>query len=123
MLSDAKESILGGVLRVLLHSMGCTPSAAFLQHCFATQRALVNKVSVVDRGMVVVVFFLQALEILAEANIPVELAISQNILFWAEEQWREMVGCPGSLSLDSPRAQWAGGAAVPYGMPCPSRGS
>ncbi|KAH0628616.1 hypothetical protein JD844_009975 [Phrynosoma platyrhinos] len=42
-LSEAKESVLGGVLRVLLHSMGCTPSAAFLQHCFATQRALVSK--------------------------------------------------------------------------------
>ncbi|XP_034293671.1 dedicator of cytokinesis protein 6 isoform X1 [Pantherophis guttatus] len=41
--SETKESILGGVLRVLLHSMGCTPSAAFLQHCFATQRALVSK--------------------------------------------------------------------------------
>ncbi|KAJ6657704.1 hypothetical protein lerEdw1_002205 [Lerista edwardsae] len=43
-LSEAKESVLGGVLKVLLHSMGCTPSAAFLQHCFATQRALVSKV-------------------------------------------------------------------------------
>uniref|UniRef100_A0A8D2Q621 Dedicator of cytokinesis 6 n=1 Tax=Varanus komodoensis TaxID=61221 RepID=A0A8D2Q621_VARKO len=42
-LSEAKESVLGGVLRVLLHSMGCTPSAAFLEHCFATQRALVSK--------------------------------------------------------------------------------
>uniref|UniRef100_A0A670KJP4 Dedicator of cytokinesis 6 n=1 Tax=Podarcis muralis TaxID=64176 RepID=A0A670KJP4_PODMU len=42
-LSEAKESVLGGVLRVLLHTMGCTPSAAFLQHCFATQRALVSK--------------------------------------------------------------------------------
>uniref|UniRef100_A0A8C6YB30 Dedicator of cytokinesis 6 n=1 Tax=Naja naja TaxID=35670 RepID=A0A8C6YB30_NAJNA len=41
--SETKESVLGGVLRVLLHSMGCTPSAAFLQHCFATQRALVSK--------------------------------------------------------------------------------
>lgn len=44
-MSETKESVLGGVLRVLLHSMGCTPSAAFLQHCFATQRALVSKVS------------------------------------------------------------------------------
>ncbi|XP_013919674.1 PREDICTED: dedicator of cytokinesis protein 7-like [Thamnophis sirtalis] len=41
--SETKESVLGGVLRVLLHSMGCTPSAAFLEHCFATQRALVSK--------------------------------------------------------------------------------
>uniref|UniRef100_A0A670KMT5 Dedicator of cytokinesis 6 n=1 Tax=Podarcis muralis TaxID=64176 RepID=A0A670KMT5_PODMU len=40
---STKESVLGGVLRVLLHTMGCTPSAAFLQHCFATQRALVSK--------------------------------------------------------------------------------
>ncbi|XP_054859895.1 dedicator of cytokinesis protein 6 [Eublepharis macularius] len=42
-LSEAKESVLSGVLRVLLHSMACTPSASFLQHCFATQRALVSK--------------------------------------------------------------------------------
>ncbi|XP_060109207.1 dedicator of cytokinesis protein 6 [Heteronotia binoei] len=42
-LSEAKESVLSGVLRVLLHSMACTPSAAFLQHCFASQRALVSK--------------------------------------------------------------------------------
>ncbi|XP_078541005.1 dedicator of cytokinesis protein 6 isoform X8 [Lissotriton helveticus] len=43
MLSEAKESILGGVLRVLLHSMACNQSAFFLQHCFATQRSLVCK--------------------------------------------------------------------------------
>ncbi|XP_069460332.1 dedicator of cytokinesis protein 6 isoform X2 [Ambystoma mexicanum] len=42
-LSEAKESILGGVLRVLLHSMACNQSALFLQHCFATQRSLVCK--------------------------------------------------------------------------------
>nr|XP_020647371.1 dedicator of cytokinesis protein 6 isoform X6 [Pogona vitticeps] len=42
-LSEAKESVLSGVMRVLLHSMGCTPSASFLEHCFATQRALVTK--------------------------------------------------------------------------------
>uniref|UniRef100_A0A8C3HAH7 Dedicator of cytokinesis 6 n=1 Tax=Chrysemys picta bellii TaxID=8478 RepID=A0A8C3HAH7_CHRPI len=43
LLAEAKESALDGVLRVLLHSMACTPSAAFLQHCFASQRALVSK--------------------------------------------------------------------------------
>uniref|UniRef100_A0A8C9WMB1 Dedicator of cytokinesis 6 n=1 Tax=Scleropages formosus TaxID=113540 RepID=A0A8C9WMB1_SCLFO len=37
------ESVLGGVLRVLLHSMGGNQSAFFLQHCFTTQRALVFK--------------------------------------------------------------------------------
>uniref|UniRef100_A0A8C5C768 Dedicator of cytokinesis 7 n=1 Tax=Gadus morhua TaxID=8049 RepID=A0A8C5C768_GADMO len=40
---DTKESILGGVLKVLLHSMACNQSALYLQHCFATQRALVSK--------------------------------------------------------------------------------
>uniref|UniRef100_A0A671V0K4 Dedicator of cytokinesis 6 n=1 Tax=Sparus aurata TaxID=8175 RepID=A0A671V0K4_SPAAU len=38
-----KESVLGGVLRVLLHSMAGNQSALFLQHCFTTQRALVYK--------------------------------------------------------------------------------
>ncbi|XP_038627245.1 dedicator of cytokinesis protein 6 isoform X6 [Tachyglossus aculeatus] len=42
-LTEAKESVLSGVLKVLLHSLGCTQSALFLQHCFATQRALVCK--------------------------------------------------------------------------------
>ncbi|XP_028841094.1 dedicator of cytokinesis protein 7 isoform X2 [Denticeps clupeoides] len=41
--SELKESVLGGVLRVLLHSMAGNQSALFLQHCFATQRALVFK--------------------------------------------------------------------------------
>uniref|UniRef100_A0A8C7S489 Dedicator of cytokinesis 7 n=1 Tax=Oncorhynchus mykiss TaxID=8022 RepID=A0A8C7S489_ONCMY len=40
---QSKESILGGVLKVLLHSMACNQSALYLQHCFATQRALVSK--------------------------------------------------------------------------------
>uniref|UniRef100_A0A8C4VB35 Dedicator of cytokinesis 7 n=1 Tax=Falco tinnunculus TaxID=100819 RepID=A0A8C4VB35_FALTI len=40
---SSKESILGGVLKVLLHSMACNQSALYLQHCFATQRALVSK--------------------------------------------------------------------------------
>uniref|UniRef100_A0A674DWM0 Dedicator of cytokinesis 7 n=1 Tax=Salmo trutta TaxID=8032 RepID=A0A674DWM0_SALTR len=40
---QSKESILGGVLKVLLHSMACNQSALYLQHCFATQRAIVSK--------------------------------------------------------------------------------
>lgn len=49
-MTESKESILGGVLKVLLHSMACNQSALYLQHCFATQRALVSKVS---RGLVI----------------------------------------------------------------------
>uniref|UniRef100_A0A7N8WXE6 Dedicator of cytokinesis 7 n=1 Tax=Mastacembelus armatus TaxID=205130 RepID=A0A7N8WXE6_9TELE len=41
--TESKESVLGGVLKVLLHSMACNQSALYLQHCFATQRALVSK--------------------------------------------------------------------------------
>ncbi|XP_069498121.1 dedicator of cytokinesis protein 7 isoform X4 [Ambystoma mexicanum] len=41
--TESKESILGGVLKSLLHSMACNQSALYLQHCFATQRALVSK--------------------------------------------------------------------------------
>lgn len=43
-MTESKESILGGVLKTLLHSMACNQSALYLQHCFATQRALVSKV-------------------------------------------------------------------------------
>lgn len=46
--SESKESVLGGVLRVLLHSMAGNQSALFLQHCFTTQRALVFKVRAVS---------------------------------------------------------------------------
>ncbi|XP_069837463.1 dedicator of cytokinesis protein 7 isoform X8 [Dendropsophus ebraccatus] len=42
-LTESKESILGGILKTLLHSMACNQSALYLQHCFATQRALVSK--------------------------------------------------------------------------------
>ncbi|XP_064415937.1 dedicator of cytokinesis protein 7 isoform X6 [Latimeria chalumnae] len=42
-LTESKESVLGAVLKVLLHSMACNQSALYLQHCFATQRALVSK--------------------------------------------------------------------------------
>ncbi|XP_031689546.1 dedicator of cytokinesis protein 7 isoform X20 [Oncorhynchus kisutch] len=41
--TESKECILGGMLKVLLHSMACNQSALYLQHCFATQRALVSK--------------------------------------------------------------------------------
>ncbi|XP_075715136.1 dedicator of cytokinesis protein 6 isoform X4 [Rhinoderma darwinii] len=43
LLSEMKESVLGGVLRVLLLSMSCNQSALYLQHCFTSQRALVCK--------------------------------------------------------------------------------
>ncbi|KAG8523258.1 Dedicator of cytokinesis protein 6 [Galemys pyrenaicus] len=43
MLSEARESILGAVLKVVLFSLGSAQSALFLQHGLATQRALVSK--------------------------------------------------------------------------------
>ncbi|XP_077118084.1 dedicator of cytokinesis protein 6 isoform X5 [Ranitomeya variabilis] len=43
MVSEMKESVLGGVLKVLLLSMSCDQSALYLQHCFTSQRALVCK--------------------------------------------------------------------------------
>ncbi|ERE75831.1 dedicator of cytokinesis protein 6 [Cricetulus griseus] len=43
MLSEARESILGAVLKVVLYSLGSAQSALFLQHGLATQRALVSK--------------------------------------------------------------------------------
>ncbi|XP_073443620.1 dedicator of cytokinesis protein 6 isoform X8 [Dendrobates tinctorius] len=43
MLSEMKESVLVGVLKVLLLSMSCDQSALYLQHCFTSQRALVCK--------------------------------------------------------------------------------
>lgn len=46
MLSEARESILGAVLKVVLYSLGSAQSALFLQHGLATQRALVSKVSI-----------------------------------------------------------------------------
>lgn len=45
MLSEARESILSAVLKVVLYSLGSAQSALFLQHGLATQRALVSKVS------------------------------------------------------------------------------
>ncbi|XP_054984362.1 dedicator of cytokinesis protein 6 isoform X4 [Sorex araneus] len=43
MLSEARESILGAVLKVVLYSLGSAQSALFLQHGLATQRSLVSK--------------------------------------------------------------------------------
>lgn len=43
-LAEARDSLLGVLLRVLLHSMACAPGAVYLQHSLATQRALVAKV-------------------------------------------------------------------------------
>ncbi|KAM4888495.1 dedicator of cytokinesis protein 6 [Thomomys bottae] len=43
MLSEARESVLGAVLKVVLFSLGSSQSALFLQHGLATQRALVSK--------------------------------------------------------------------------------
>ncbi|XP_006875192.1 PREDICTED: dedicator of cytokinesis protein 6 [Chrysochloris asiatica] len=43
MLSEARESVLGVVLKVVLYSLGSAQSALFLQHGLATQRALVSK--------------------------------------------------------------------------------
>ena len=43
-LSDNKDSVVGGVLRVLLHCLSCNQSTTFLSHCFSTLRALVVKV-------------------------------------------------------------------------------
>ncbi|XP_006898913.1 PREDICTED: dedicator of cytokinesis protein 6-like [Elephantulus edwardii] len=43
MLSEARESVLGAVLKVVLFSLGSAQSALFLQHGLATQRALVSK--------------------------------------------------------------------------------
>ncbi|XP_040842271.1 dedicator of cytokinesis protein 6 isoform X2 [Ochotona curzoniae] len=43
MLCEARESVLGAVLKVVLYSLGSAQSALFLQHGLATQRALVSK--------------------------------------------------------------------------------
>ncbi|KAL3252390.1 hypothetical protein MRX96_017703 [Rhipicephalus microplus] len=41
--SDAQQSVLGTVLRVLLHALDCNQSTLVLQNLFATQRSLVFK--------------------------------------------------------------------------------
>lgn len=42
---DCKDSLLGGVLRVLVNSLNCDQSTTYLTHCFATLRALIAKVN------------------------------------------------------------------------------
>uniref|UniRef100_A0AAX7UMZ5 Dedicator of cytokinesis 8 n=1 Tax=Astatotilapia calliptera TaxID=8154 RepID=A0AAX7UMZ5_ASTCA len=42
-LADCKDSVVGGVLKVLLHSLTCSQSTTFLSHTFSTLRALVVK--------------------------------------------------------------------------------
>lgn len=42
-LADYKDSAVGGVLRVLLHSLTCNQSTVYLSHCFSTIRALIVK--------------------------------------------------------------------------------
>uniref|UniRef100_A0A8C0XMT3 Dedicator of cytokinesis protein 8 n=1 Tax=Castor canadensis TaxID=51338 RepID=A0A8C0XMT3_CASCN len=40
---DCKDSLLGGVLKVLVNSLSCDQSTTYLTHCFATLRALIAK--------------------------------------------------------------------------------
>ncbi|XP_053148937.1 dedicator of cytokinesis protein 8 isoform X2 [Hemicordylus capensis] len=40
---DCRENLLGGVLRVLVNSLGCDQSTTYLTHCFASLRALIVK--------------------------------------------------------------------------------
>ncbi|XP_027889254.1 dedicator of cytokinesis protein 8 isoform X1 [Xiphophorus couchianus] len=42
-LNECKDSVVGGVLKVLLHSLTCNQSTTFLRHTFSTLRALVVK--------------------------------------------------------------------------------
>ncbi|XP_035235838.1 dedicator of cytokinesis protein 8 isoform X2 [Anguilla anguilla] len=42
-LADCKDNVVGGVLRVLLHSLSCNQSTSFLSHCFSSLRALIVK--------------------------------------------------------------------------------
>lgn len=43
-LAECKDNVIGGVLKVLLHSLTCNQSTTFLSHTFSTLRALVVKV-------------------------------------------------------------------------------
>lgn len=72
--SELKESVLGGVLRVLLHSMAGNQSALFLQHCFTTQRALVFKVRKLIALYLVWYIFFELLHVAVFEHI--------NILNW-----------------------------------------
>ncbi|TRY86506.1 hypothetical protein DNTS_010131 [Danionella cerebrum] len=42
-LVDCKDNVVGGVLKVLLHSVTCNQSTTYLAHCFSTLRALIVK--------------------------------------------------------------------------------
>ncbi|XP_036954166.1 dedicator of cytokinesis protein 8 isoform X3 [Acanthopagrus latus] len=42
-LAECKDSVVGGVLKVLLHSLTCNQSTTFLSHTFSTLRSLVVK--------------------------------------------------------------------------------
>ncbi|XP_051525356.1 dedicator of cytokinesis protein 8-like isoform X1 [Myxocyprinus asiaticus] len=42
-LADCKDNVVGGVLKVLLHSLTCNQSTTYLSHCFSTLRALIVK--------------------------------------------------------------------------------
>ncbi|NXO05322.1 DOCK8 protein, partial [Rhinopomastus cyanomelas] len=41
--AECRDSLLGGVLKVLVNSLGCDQSTTYLTHCFATLRALIAK--------------------------------------------------------------------------------
>ncbi|XP_030894331.1 dedicator of cytokinesis protein 8, partial [Leptonychotes weddellii] len=59
---DCKDSLLGGVLRVLVNSLSCDQSTTYLTHCFATLRALIAK------DCLEVYTFLQVEELLCNLN-------------------------------------------------------
>ncbi|XP_054254002.1 dedicator of cytokinesis protein 8 [Indicator indicator] len=40
---ECRDNLLGGVLKVLVNSLGCDQSTTYLTHCFATLRALIAK--------------------------------------------------------------------------------
>ncbi|XP_051508560.1 dedicator of cytokinesis protein 8-like isoform X2 [Myxocyprinus asiaticus] len=42
-MADCKDNVVGGVLKVLLHSLTCNQSTTYLSHCFSTLRALIVK--------------------------------------------------------------------------------
>uniref|UniRef100_A0A8C8BHX6 Dedicator of cytokinesis 8 n=1 Tax=Otus sunia TaxID=257818 RepID=A0A8C8BHX6_9STRI len=41
--AECRDNLLGGVLKVLINSLGCDQSTTYLTHCFATLRALIAK--------------------------------------------------------------------------------
>ncbi|XP_060697150.1 dedicator of cytokinesis protein 8 isoform X2 [Hemiscyllium ocellatum] len=43
LVSDCKDSVLGNILRVILHNLGCNQSSYYLTHCFNSLRALIAK--------------------------------------------------------------------------------